>query len=199
MAGFINHNFINLCNTFLSEFQSQINIPIKKINTTTGSIPEQICYQFDNIVNTFRDKYMSINPRLDRHKLSSCLCFAALYISPFEISKEQKDEKMPVYSRFANEMFSFMLGYTIIKLYMLYDVNNMTDDKEKREELTEKINLIFPYIPQNTTSNNSYLLNICYALANVAKNDSYNESTIFMSIIYYHLEMEYKNQFNLFN
>lgn len=139
------------------------------------------------------------HPRLDRHKLASCICGAIVEIQPI-VSATGADESK------ANNLFALHVGLNVIKLYMMYDLldrlNGSFDSKERlKYYLRDHFDMKMPAIDENICDTQEYQTNLMNALywthhkCEFKNKECYHYDIWAYAKIFYHLELYNKPRF----
>ena len=135
------------------------------------------------------------NPRLDRHKLASCICGAIIETKPLSCLKGKK------ISARANEILALHVGLSVIKYYMIYDFlhnSNFSFSAEQEEQakayLMKNFDLSLPSLDDNICDTQEYEKNLLNALHWTIydckfKKDCYRYDIWAYAKIFYHLEL----------
>lgn len=142
------------------------------------------------------------NPRLDRHKLASCICGAIIEINPISGLKGGKIPKR------INEIFALYVGLAVIKHYMIYDtLRNLDipfDTKNKMKMyLIKNFDMSLPSIDDNICDTQEYQKNLSNALHWTHHVCELNDKVCYhydiwaYAKIFYHLELYNKEKFDI--
>lgn len=134
------------------------------------------------------------NPRLDRHKLASCICGAIIETKPLSCLNGKK------ISGRANEILALHVGLSVIKYYMIYDFLHNLDLSAKQTEqakayLMKNFDLSLPSLDDNICDTQEYEKNLLNALhwtiynCELLKKDCYRYDIWAYAKIFYHLEL----------
>jgi len=102
------------------------------------------------------------NPKLDRHKLASCICGAIIETQPISyLSKNQVPKR-------ANEILALYVGLGVIKYFMMYDIVNDLPASEETQNLktylSNNFNIFLPALDNNICDTQEYEQNLLNAL-----------------------------------
>ncbi|MCM1540646.1 MAG: hypothetical protein NC121_05230 [Blautia sp.] len=164
---------------------------------------KQVPYLLIEKIEEYRqaaNKNMS-NPRLDRHKLASCICGAIIEVQPIAALKAGVDAQR------ANEFFALHAGLNVIKYYMMYDLTHdqgFSVDAEARVKnfLRENFNMRLPSISENICDTQEYELNMRNALhwthhkCVYTNRECYHYDVWAYAKLFYHLELYNKPMIN---
>lgn len=141
-----------------------------------------------------RAKVNMSNPRLDRHKLASCICGAIIETKPLCGLNGKKISKR------ANEILALHVGLAVIKYYMIYDFlqnSNLPTEQIKKAKsyLMKNFDLSLPSIDDNICDTQEYQKNLLNALhwtihnCTSLKKECYCYDIWAYAKIFYHLEL----------
>lgn len=144
------------------------------------------------------DEHME-SPKLDRHKLASCMCGAIIELQPIRrLSNPQVCPKR------ANELFALYVGIGIIKYFMIYDVLYKIPSAEEKlaikHYLKDHFEIILPNLDDKICDTQEYTENLCNALLWTHTECSYRSSECYRydiwaySTIFYHIEAYNKSR-----
>lgn len=135
------------------------------------------------------------NPRLDRHKLASCICGAIIEVEPFVgVNNKPIHQKM-------NEIFALHVALNVIKYYMMYDITyklniSANEKSDIKTYLRDNFNMELPSIKENICDSQEYESNLTNALywthyykCEATKADCFHYDIWAYAKIFYHLEL----------
>lgn len=145
----------------IGELLSQICNKIPNASVRNRSTPFEIGKKFEE----YREKATNNmkNPRLDRHKLASCICGAIIEVQPIVGVYNE-----PIHKKI-NEIFALYAALNVIKYYMMYDITyqlNISEYEKKnlKTYLRDNFNMESPSIDENICDTQEYEFNLTNAL-----------------------------------
>lgn len=145
----------------IGELLSQICHKIPNASVRDRSTPFEIGKKFEE----YREKATNNmkNPRLDRHKLASCICGAIIEVQPIVgVNGKPIPKKI-------NEIFALYVSLNVIKYYMMYDMTHKLNISKNAKEniktyLRDNFNMESPSIDENICDTQEYESNLTNAL-----------------------------------
>lgn len=134
------------------------------------------------------------SPKLDRHKLASCMCGAIIEVQPIRILSNRQ-----LCPKRANEMFALFSGLGIVKDFMMYDVLNKISSFKERQSvkcyLRDNFNILLPTLDDKICDTQEYTENLYNALLWTHNKCDYKTSECYhydiwsYATIFYHIEV----------
>lgn len=179
-------------NNIIGELLSKICDSNPNYCLRTRWIPYDIGSKFEEYREN-ANKNMS-NPRLDRHKLASCICGAIMEIQPIGDLTDGK-----VFQK-VNEIVALHVGLNVIKYYMMYDLTcNLSYPQDIQNQikayLRENFDMGFPGLEDNICDAQEYETNLLNALhwthheCDLIGRECYQYDIWAYAKIFYHLEV----------
>lgn len=176
----------------IGELLSQICDRIPGASVRNRSIPFALGEKFEE----YRKKAANnmINPRLDRHKLASCICAAIVEIQPIAGLEGVAIPKK------INEIFALYVALNVIKYYMMYDLTygiNMPLDvkNDLKAYLRDNFDMKLPSVDENICDTQEYEANLTNALywthykCELTNTNCFHYDIWAYAKIFYHLEL----------
>lgn len=140
------------------------------------------------------------NPKLDRHKLASCICGAIIKAQPLSyLPKEQMPGAKKQIPKRVNEIFALHTALSVLKLFMMYDIVCKLPAAKERQAvksyLVENFCIILPTIDDNICDTQEYGQNLCNALlwthhkCGIAGDECFHYDIWAYAKIFYHIEL----------
>lgn len=177
----------------IGELFTQIFNNIPNASVMDRSIPFILGKKFEE----YREKAANnmANPRLDRHKLASCICGAIIEVQPIVgVNNNPIPQKI-------NEIFALHVALNVIKYYMMYDITDSLDisssiKNKVKTYLRDNFNMELPSIKENICDTQEYESNLTNALywthyykCEATKTDCFHYDIWAYAKIFYHLEL----------
>lgn len=139
------------------------------------------------------DEHMG-SPKLDRHKLASCMCGAIIELQPIRLLSNRQ-----LCPKRANELLALYAGLGIIKDFMIYDVLCKIPSYSKERQsiknyLKDNFKLILPSLDDKICDTQEYAENLYNALlwthneCVFKSSECYHYDIWAYSTIFYHIE-----------
>lgn len=162
---------------------------------------QKVFYDLGEKFEEYRDSanhHMS-NPRLDRHKLASCICGAVIELQPIVGADGAQVPR-------ANSLFALHVGLNVIKFYMIYDwVKELEISSSSKERmkvyLKEHFDMAMPAVDENICDTQEYQMNLLNALCRTHHRCSFKRKECYhydiwaYAKIFYHLELYNRPRF----
>lgn len=140
------------------------------------------------------------NPKLDRHKLASCICGAIIEAQPIAYLSEDKIPQR------VNEILALGVALGVIKYFMMYDIVfelSASEEKQKvKKYLVDNFEIILPDLDDNICDTQEYAQNLFNALlwthhkCNKIGRECFHYDIWAYSKIFYHIELINKSRLN---
>ena len=123
----------------------------------------------------------TVDKKLDRHKLGSCLCGAIIQVQPFNTTGNSSSSY--VASRYPNELLAFWCGLKLLKVFL---VDDYSLDLVQRGYVMRH----YPELPVTTKDHRGYLACAVHSLADVRMRSSDTTAYDFLgnSDRFFHIE-----------
>lgn len=148
-----------LFDNIIGRFLSQILKEHKNYCLRSREVPYEIGKEYD-AYKAQTNTHMS-NPKLDRHKLASCICGAIIKARPISLSTGQ----IPIR---VNEILALYTSLAVLKDYMMYDkiadINDFGAQSELTNYLKDNFHIILPSLEENICDTQEYQENLFNAL-----------------------------------
>lgn len=141
------------------------------------------------------------SPKLDRHKLASCMCGAIIEVQPIRLLSNRQ-----FCPPRANEMFGLFSGLGIVKDFMIYDVlDNISSFKERQSiklYLKDNFHVLLPTLDDKICDTQEYAENLYNSLlwthsqCNYKASECYHYDIWSYATIFYHIESLNRDRLN---
>ena len=150
-----------------------------------------LTYDLEKILANIKEQYSvyktmykkdledTMDGKLDRHKLASCLCGAVIKTQPF--GNAIGDAEL-VACRYPNELLAFWCGLNLLKVFLIEDYSL---DVIQRNYIVSQ----YPKLPDTTKDKRGYLACAVYSLADLrTKEPNYGYDFLGNSDRFFHIE-----------